>query len=35
MSGMARIQAGRQSLMWIWTHRLTDSLRMKLWWLGW
>jgi hypothetical protein len=35
MSGMARIQAGRQSLMWIWTHRLTDNLRMKLWWLGW
>jgi len=35
MSGMARIQAGQESLMWIWSHRLTDNLRMKLWWLGW
>jgi len=35
MSGMARIDAGRQNILWIWTHRFTDNLRMKLWWLGW
>jgi hypothetical protein len=35
MSGMARIQSGQQSLMWMWTHRATDNVRMKLWWLGW
>jgi hypothetical protein len=35
MSGMARIDAGRQNIFWIWTHRFTDNLRMKLWWLGW
>lgn len=35
MSGMARIEAGQANLMWIWTHRMLDNLRMKLWWLGW
>jgi len=35
MSGMARIDAGQANLMWIWSHRLMDTIRMKLWWLGW
>lgn len=35
MSGMARIEAGQANLMWIWSHRLMDTIRMKLWWLGW
>jgi len=32
MSGIAKIEAGRRSLLWIITHRTTDFLRMKLWW---
>jgi hypothetical protein len=35
MSGMVRIEAGKQNILWIWTHRVIDTLRMKLWWLGW
>ena len=30
MSGVARIDAGRRSLLWITTHRTVDFLR--LWW---
>jgi RND family efflux transporter MFP subunit len=32
MSGVAKIDAGRRSAMWILTHRTADFLRMKLWW---
>jgi multidrug efflux pump subunit AcrA (membrane-fusion protein) len=31
MAGEARIDAGHQRLVWIWTHRLVDFLRLKLW----
>ncbi|MEW5768743.1 MAG: HlyD family efflux transporter periplasmic adaptor subunit [Pseudomonadota bacterium] len=31
MEGVAKVEAGRQSLLWIWTHRLTDWLRLTLW----
>ena len=34
MSGIAVIDCGRQNVTWILTHRLLDTLRMKLWWLG-
>lgn len=34
MSGIALIDGGRQNVTWIATHRLVDTLRMKLWWLG-
>lgn len=32
MSGIAKIEAGHRSLLWIATHRAVDFLRMKLWW---
>lgn len=32
MSGVAKVDAGRRSLLWIATHRLVDFLRLKLWW---
>jgi multidrug resistance efflux pump len=31
MAGEARIDVGHRSLAWIWTHRLIDFLRLKLW----
>jgi hypothetical protein len=31
MEGEARIDVGKRSLAWIWTHRLMDYLKMKLW----
>ncbi len=31
LQGIAKIDAGRRSLMWIWTHRIVDRLRI-LWW---
>jgi multidrug efflux pump subunit AcrA (membrane-fusion protein) len=31
LQGIAKIDAGRQSLAWIWTHRLFDWLRLTLW----
>jgi hypothetical protein len=31
MAGEARINAGNKRLVWIWTHRLVDFLRLKLW----
>ncbi len=31
LQGIAKIQAGRRSLAWIWTHRFTDWLRLTLW----
>ncbi|BBO82880.1 hypothetical protein DSCO28_34460 [Desulfosarcina ovata subsp. sediminis] len=32
MSGMARIEAGHRPIIWLWTYRLIDTLRMRLWW---
>jgi multidrug efflux pump subunit AcrA (membrane-fusion protein) len=34
MSGIVVIDAGNANVTWIFTHRLVDTLRMKLWWLG-
>jgi RND family efflux transporter MFP subunit len=31
MEGVAKIQAGRSNLLWIWTHEMRDWLRLKLW----
>ena len=31
MEGIAKISAGRKHYAWIWTHRISDWLRMKLW----
>ena len=31
MEGVAKVQAGRASLLWIWTHRSTDWLRLTWW----
>jgi len=31
MEGVGKIDAGRQSYAWIWTHRLTDWLRLQAW----
>jgi biotin carboxyl carrier protein/GAF domain-containing protein len=32
MSGVAKIEAGRRNVLWVFTHRTVDFLRMKLWW---
>ncbi len=32
LSGVAKIDAGRRTILWIFTHRTVDFLRMKLWW---
>ena len=32
MSGVAKINAGERSLLWIISHRTVDFLRLKLWW---
>lgn len=31
MEGVGKIEAGQQRLLWIWTHRLTDWLRLTWW----
>ena len=31
MEGVAKIQSEKRSLLWIWTHRLTDWLRLAMW----
>jgi RND family efflux transporter MFP subunit len=31
MEGVARLDAGRTRLIWIWTHRLIDVVRLRLW----
>ena len=31
MRGVARLNVGRARLLWIWTHRLFDRLRLWLW----
>lgn len=33
MSGIVLIDAGRQNIGWILTHKVLDTLRVKLWWL--
>jgi hypothetical protein len=32
MSGVARLNAGRQTLVWLATHKTADFLRLRLWW---
>jgi hypothetical protein len=32
MTGLAQIDVGDRTILWIWTHRLVDTVRMKLWW---
>ena len=32
MSGMARIDAGEERIIWIWMHRAVDFIRMTFWW---
>lgn len=32
MSGLALVEAGNRPILWIWTHRLIDQLRLWLWW---
>jgi multidrug efflux pump subunit AcrA (membrane-fusion protein) len=32
MTGVARLNAGRQTLIWLATHRTADFLRLRLWW---
>ena len=34
MSGIVLIDGGRQNVTWILTHKLIDTLRLKLWWLA-
>jgi hypothetical protein len=31
MAGEARVDVKHRPLIWIWTHRLIDFLRLKLW----
>ena len=31
MAGEVRVDAGHHTIIWIWTHRLIDFLRLKLW----
>ena len=31
LQGVAKIHAGEHNLAWIWTHRLVDWARLKLW----
>nr|WP_272918729.1 efflux RND transporter periplasmic adaptor subunit [Malikia spinosa] len=32
MAALARIEAGERRIIWIWTHKLIDTLHMMLWW---
>jgi multidrug resistance efflux pump len=35
MAGVGKIDAGERRLIWIWTHRLVDGLRLAIWkWVG-
>ena len=31
MEGVARVQTDRESLLWVWTHRLVDWVRLTAW----
>lgn len=35
MEGVARIEMGDRKLIWIWTHKLVDKIRLWLWSIGW
>jgi hypothetical protein len=35
MAGEARVDVGHRRIVWIWTHRLVDFLRLKLWNCSW
>ena len=35
MEGVARIDMGERKLIWIWTHKLVDKIRLWLWSVGW
>jgi RND family efflux transporter MFP subunit len=35
MEGIARIEMGDRKLLWIWTHKLIDSIKLWLWTNGW
>ncbi len=36
MKGLAKVEAGERKLIWIWTHRFTDWLRLWMWnWFAW
>lgn len=32
MSGLARVEAGRRGIFWVYTHKFLDRLRLWLWW---
>jgi multidrug efflux pump subunit AcrA (membrane-fusion protein) len=32
MTGLAKVEVGERNVTWVFTHRLIDALRMKLWW---
>lgn len=32
MTGLAKIDAGERRIIWIWTHKLIDNIRMYFWW---
>jgi hypothetical protein len=32
MSGLALIDAGSRPIIWIWTHKAIDAVRLWLWW---
>jgi hypothetical protein len=32
MTGVAKINAGKRTLLWLLTHRTIDFLRLRLWW---
>jgi hypothetical protein len=31
MEGIGKLDAGERSLLWIWTHRMVDWLKLQLW----
>ncbi len=35
MEGVARIDMGQRKLLWIWTHKVVDRVRLWLWSIGW
>ena len=35
MEGVARIDMGKRKLLWIWTHKLVDRIKLWLWSVGW
>lgn len=35
MEGVARLDMGKRKLLWIWTHKLVDKVRLWIWSIGW